>query len=82
MRSALQVGADFRADVAATRRAITRNTIGIVASAPNFPPGMIDPIAELGRLALERGIPLVSTGRQGEEWAAHRLCELAVLRVA
>ncbi len=47
---------NFRADVAATRRAITRNTIVIVGSAPPFPQGIVDPIEELSELARERGI--------------------------
>ncbi len=50
------VDARFRADVNAVRKAITRNTIVIVGSAPSFPHGMIDPIAELSELARERGI--------------------------
>ncbi|MBU1659877.1 MAG: aminotransferase class V-fold PLP-dependent enzyme [Chloroflexi bacterium] len=50
------VDANFRADVAATRKAITRNTIVIVGSAPSFPHGTIDPIEELSELALARGI--------------------------
>jgi sphinganine-1-phosphate aldolase len=50
------VGDDFRADVAATERAITDNTIVIVGSAPPFPHGLIDPIEELSELARARGI--------------------------
>ena len=50
------VGDDFRADVAATERAITDNTIVIVGSAPPFPHGVIDPIEELSELARSRGI--------------------------
>ncbi|MCZ7568161.1 MAG: aminotransferase class V-fold PLP-dependent enzyme [Ardenticatenaceae bacterium] len=50
------VGADYAADVAATRRAITRNTIVIVGSAPSFPHGIIDPIGALSELAREQGI--------------------------
>ncbi len=50
------VGSDFRADVGAVRRALTRNTILIVGSAPTFPHGVIDPIPELAALARERGI--------------------------
>jgi hypothetical protein len=45
------VGADFRADVAALDAAIDADTIMLVGSAPNFPYGGIDPIAELGLLA-------------------------------
>ncbi len=50
------VGPDYRADVAATRKALTRNTIGVIGSAPSFPHGMIDPIEELSELARKRGI--------------------------
>ncbi|NTU81462.1 MAG: aminotransferase class V-fold PLP-dependent enzyme, partial [Chloroflexales bacterium] len=52
------VGADFRADVAAARRAITRNTIALVGSAPSFPHGVIDPIEDLAELAGERRVGL------------------------
>lgn len=52
------VGADFRADLAATRRAITRNTVALVGSAPSFPHGVIDPIADLAALARAYGIGL------------------------
>lgn len=47
----IPVDKDFRADVRAVRRAINRNTIVIVGSAPSFPHGAIDPIAELSELA-------------------------------
>jgi glutamate/tyrosine decarboxylase-like PLP-dependent enzyme len=47
------VAADYRADVQAMRRAIGRNTIVVVGSAPSFPHGVIDPIAELSELARE-----------------------------
>ncbi|KAG5390422.1 hypothetical protein IGI04_031963 [Brassica rapa subsp. trilocularis] len=50
------VGKDFRADVKAMRMHINRNTIMIVGSAPGFPHGIIDPIEELGQLALSYGI--------------------------
>lgn len=50
------VGGDYRADVAATRERINENTIAIVGSAPSFPHGVIDPIAELSELARERGV--------------------------
>lgn len=52
----IPVDGNFRADVDAARRAVTRNTIVIVGSAPSFPHGMIDPINELSELARERGI--------------------------
>ena len=50
------VGADFRADVAALDAAIDADTIMLVGSAPNFPYGGIDPIAELGALAEKRDV--------------------------
>jgi glutamate/tyrosine decarboxylase-like PLP-dependent enzyme len=50
------VGPDFKADVKATRRAIGRNTVVIVGSAPSFPHGVIDPIEDLSNLALDRSI--------------------------
>ena len=50
------VGPDYRADVKATRKAINRNTIVLIGSAPGFPHGVIDPIEELSELARKRGI--------------------------
>jgi sphinganine-1-phosphate aldolase len=50
------VGPDLRADVAETKKAISKNTIVIVGSAPNFPHGIVDPIEELSELARERAI--------------------------
>ena len=52
----IQVDAGFKADVAATRKAITRNTIVIAGSAPSFPHGTIDPIEALSELARQRRI--------------------------
>ena len=49
----IPVDNNYRADVTATRKAITRNTIVIVGSAPSFPHGIIDPIEELSELAIE-----------------------------
>ncbi len=42
---------DFRADPKAMEAAIDDQTMMIVGSAPSFPQGVIDPIAELGELA-------------------------------
>ncbi|MFP2925644.1 pyridoxal phosphate-dependent decarboxylase family protein [Pyxidicoccus sp. 3LG] len=50
------VGLDHRADVAATKKAINRNTIVLIGSAPGFPHGVIDPIAELSELARKKKI--------------------------
>lgn len=48
---------DKRADIEAIRKAISHNTILIVGSAPCFPHGVIDPLEEIGRLAVEHDVP-------------------------
>lgn len=50
------VGEDMRADVKAMRRAVDRNTICMVGSAPAFPHGVVDPIPELAEIAERKGI--------------------------
>jgi sphinganine-1-phosphate aldolase len=52
------IGPDLRADVRAMARAIGRRTIGLVASAPQYPHGVVDPIGELGELAQRHRLPL------------------------
>jgi sphinganine-1-phosphate aldolase len=52
------VDAAFRADVGAVARALTRHTAVVVASAPSFPHGAIDPVADLAALASTRGCGL------------------------
>jgi glutamate/tyrosine decarboxylase-like PLP-dependent enzyme len=52
----IPVGPDYRADVDAMARAVTRRTVVIAGSAPGFPHGVIDPIAALSDMARERGI--------------------------
>lgn len=47
---------DLRADVKEARRAVNRNTVALVGSAPSFPHGVIDPIEELSEIARERGV--------------------------
>ena len=47
---------DRRSDTAAMAAAMDANTIALVGSAPNYPFGGIDRIAELGALALERSV--------------------------
>ncbi|MBS1107948.1 MAG: Pyridoxal-dependent decarboxylase, partial [Deltaproteobacteria bacterium] len=46
----------FKADVAAVRAAITPNTILLVGSAVSYAHGVVDPIEELGQLALEKNL--------------------------
>jgi sphinganine-1-phosphate aldolase len=49
---------DFRADVSAMEAAITPNTIMLVGSAPSYPQGVVDPIAELAEVAVRRDVLL------------------------
>ena len=46
----------FQTDVAAMRAAISPNTILLVASAPNYSHGVIDPVVEIAALAQEHSI--------------------------
>ena len=50
------LGPDQRADVRAMENAVTPNTIGIVGSAPCWPFGLYDPIAEIGRVAADHDL--------------------------
>lgn len=47
---------EFRADPAAMAGAVDDGTIMLFGSAPCFPYGVIDPIRELGKVALEKGL--------------------------
>jgi glutamate/tyrosine decarboxylase-like PLP-dependent enzyme len=44
------------ADVTAMKQAITENTIMMVGSAPSYPHGIIDPVADLAKIAAQKGI--------------------------
>ncbi len=46
----------YRADVAAMRAAIGPDTAMVVASAPNYPYGVMDPVPEIAALAQEAGV--------------------------
>ncbi len=46
----------FKADVDAMRRAVTSETVLMAASAPSYAHGVVDPIPEIGELALEKGL--------------------------
>ena len=59
------LGDDYRVDVAWVRAHVNANTIAIVGSAPNYAHGVIDPIDELGQIALERGLGLHVDGCLG-----------------
>ena len=51
------VDADFRAVPAAVASAVTDRTVLVVASAPSYPTGTVDPVGEIAGLAAERGVP-------------------------
>ena len=53
----VDVGRDQRADVRAMAKAIGWRTIGLVASAPQYPHGVVDPIAEIGCVAEALALP-------------------------
>jgi glutamate/tyrosine decarboxylase-like PLP-dependent enzyme len=52
------IGADYAVDVAAMRAAVTKDTIALVASAPAYPHGIIDPVEEIAGIARAHGIGL------------------------
>ena len=47
---------DWRADALAMRAAADDQTVMFVASAPQYPQGVVDPVADIAALALERGV--------------------------
>ncbi|WP_213270967.1 aminotransferase class V-fold PLP-dependent enzyme [Hyphomonas sp.] len=53
---ALKTDGSYEADPDAMAAAIDAATIMMVGSAPNFPHGIIDPIAELGKVADNKGV--------------------------
>ncbi|MEX2292528.1 MAG: aminotransferase class V-fold PLP-dependent enzyme [Acidimicrobiales bacterium] len=54
----IPVGADGKADTVAVAAAIDERVAMVVGSAPCYPFGVIDPIAEMAALAAERGVLL------------------------
>ncbi|KAE8376126.1 pyridoxal phosphate-dependent transferase [Aspergillus bertholletiae] len=49
---------EYKASVTEIRRLINRNTVLLVASAPNYPHGIVDDVPAISRLATEFNIPL------------------------
>jgi len=49
---------DYRADMKAVKKAINKNTVMLVCSAPSYPHGVIDPVAEFSELALKNKLLL------------------------
>jgi glutamate/tyrosine decarboxylase-like PLP-dependent enzyme len=52
----VRVGADYRADPLAMANAIDDRTVLVVASAPSYAHGVVDPVAEIAGDALEAGV--------------------------
>ena len=59
------LGPDWRVDTRWVSDHITKNTIALVGSAPNYAHGIIDPIEELAEIALEHDIGLHVDGCLG-----------------
>ena len=55
-RVPLKTDGSYEADPAAMGEAVDEATVMMVGSAPNFPHGIIDPIAELGEVAAKKGV--------------------------
>ncbi len=52
----IPVDKSFRADLKALKKAINKNTVVVVGSAPSFPHGIIDPIEEMSEIARKHKI--------------------------
>ena len=52
----MPVGPDFRADAAAMAAAIDDDTVLVVASAPSYAHGVVDPVTEIAAAAAARGV--------------------------
>jgi len=52
----IPVGPDFRADVVAMEKAITKNTVLVAVSAPQYCHGIVDPVREVSDMAARHGI--------------------------
>lgn len=52
----IPVGADWRADPGAMAAAIDDDTVLVVASAPQYPQGVVDPVPEIAALAASRDV--------------------------
>ena len=50
---------NYRADSAAIENEINENTILLVASAPSYPHGLMDPVSEISELAFKNDICVV-----------------------
>jgi len=48
------VDAGYRGDIASLKKCITRNTILVIVSAPQYPHGIVDPVEEASEIAIVR----------------------------
>jgi len=62
----------LQVDLEWVRANIDANTVALIGSAPNYGYGTVDPITELGALALERGIGLHVDGCLGDSSSLRR----------
>ena len=60
----VELGEDYRVSLEDAKRKLGPRTICIVASAPSFPQGVVDPIPELAGLAMEAGVGLQELHRR------------------
>jgi len=56
---------EYKADMKAFKKAINRNTVLLVGSAPQYPQGVIDPIEAIGKIAEKKKIPFHVDGCVG-----------------
>ncbi|MFQ5601758.1 MAG: aminotransferase class V-fold PLP-dependent enzyme [bacterium] len=61
----IPVDANFQATVDEVKKAISRNTVVIVGSAPSFPHGIIDPIEQMSELARQNDVGFHTDGCLG-----------------
>eukprot|EP00604_Paraphysomonas_vestita_P000427 CAMPEP_0174825852 /NCGR_PEP_ID=MMETSP1107-20130205/43180_1 /TAXON_ID=36770 /ORGANISM="Paraphysomonas vestita, Strain GFlagA" /LENGTH=387 /DNA_ID=CAMNT_0016057889 /DNA_START=356 /DNA_END=1519 /DNA_ORIENTATION=+ len=54
----VSVDSTYRVNIAEVKKAINRNTILLIGSAPQYCHGVVDPIEALSELALSKGLPL------------------------
>ncbi len=52
------LASDYGVDTEAVKKLVSKNTVMILGSAPEYPHGIIDPIEKLGKIALRHHIPL------------------------
>ncbi len=52
----VELGSDYRANPIAMRAAVNKDTIMIVGSAPSYPHGLLDPIADIAAIARDKNI--------------------------